>query len=240
MAEAALEHGAIVVISGSRQPKIDATIERLLKTYPDAKDRLSGYPCDLANEDTTKVEENIEALFKFATKDGKLDHIAKTSGNSLQLPKLSEFTAEKFYAMQKVRLLGSALVAKHSMEHINISSASSVTLTGGVNSYKPSPGWAIAAGTGSGVDGLTRGLAVDMKPVRVNCVAPGAILTELWDSTFATPEQLEKIKEQYSSKHLVGGLGAPEDTAEAYIYFMKDKFVDGQTIITEGGYLLGS
>lgn len=56
--------------------KIDKTIQRLTASYPDAKDRVSGHPCDLASPD---VEGNLKALFEFATKYGKLDHVVDTA-----------------------------------------------------------------------------------------------------------------------------------------------------------------
>ena len=40
---------------------------------------------------------------------------------------------------------------------------------------KPSPGTSVAGGVVAALEGLTKGLAVDLAPVRVNLVAPGAV-----------------------------------------------------------------
>lgn len=236
VAESALEHGACVIISGSRQNRIDSTIERLLQDYPDAKHRLSGYPCDLLADD---AEKNVVALLDFATKDGKLDHIAKTSGDNLGFTKLADLTRENFQQAQAVRVYGSLLIGKYLKNYMNDGSGSSYTVTGGVNYHKPSPGWAVQATAGAGIDGLARALAVDLKPIRVNCVAPGAIGTETWDQ-FRDPAVREQAQASFTSKQLIKELGKPEDTAEAYLYFMKDNFVDGQTLLTDGGLILGA
>jgi NAD(P)-dependent dehydrogenase (short-subunit alcohol dehydrogenase family) len=44
---------------------------------------------------------------------------------------------------------------------------------------KPMPGWALAAGVIGAVDSVTRGLAVDLAPIRVNMICPGYVVTEV-------------------------------------------------------------
>jgi NAD(P)-dependent dehydrogenase (short-subunit alcohol dehydrogenase family) len=80
-----------------------------------------------------------------------------------------------------------------------------------------------------------RGLAVDLKPLRVNFVAVGAVHTEMLDRAVRSQGGLLKTLE---SETTVGRLGRPEDVAEAYIYVMKDHFITGSTIGTNGGFLL--
>lgn len=93
------------------------------------------------------------------------------------------------------------------------------------------------AGWGSAKEGMARGLAVDLKPVRVNCVSPGAIDTELFDR-FGSRGSREQIVEMYKNKTLVKRIGKPEDIAEAYLYLMRDGFVTGTTLLSDGGYVL--
>ena len=92
------------------------------------------------------------------------------------------------------------------------------------------------APVGSAVRGLTHALANDMKPIRVNCVCPGAVKTELFDG-FAG-DRLQEVLDMYKAKTLTGSVGAPEDLAECYIMVMKNKFMTGQEISADGGYLL--
>jgi NAD(P)-dependent dehydrogenase (short-subunit alcohol dehydrogenase family) len=233
VAEACVEFGAIVTVASSREEKVNKTIERLTTSYPEAKDRISGHSCDLASPD---VEANLTTLFEFATKDGKLDHVVNTAGDSFGLIALKDATAEKIQKMGTVRFMGMLLMAKLCPQYMHQTSESSITSTGGVASAKPSAGWSAMAGWGAGKEGMTRGLAVDLKPIRVNCVAPGAILTELWDSF--SGGNVQAIVDMYKSKTLLDKIGMPEDTAEAYLYMMRDTFITGTTLYTEGGYLL--
>lgn len=55
----------------------------------------------------------------------------------------------------------------------------SVTLTVGSVVVKPRKSWSLAAGLMGAVDSLTRGLAVDLAPIRVNVVSPGLVKTEV-------------------------------------------------------------
>lgn len=68
---------------------------------------------------------------------------------------------------------------------------------------KPAPGWAVVTAVCCAIDGLARGLALDLAPVRVNVVHPGAVKTEWFDMFPA--EQLEGVL-QYSGINLRPGL----------------------------------
>jgi NAD(P)-dependent dehydrogenase (short-subunit alcohol dehydrogenase family) len=64
--EARFESGVTVIISGSRQPNIDASIQRIKSSYPDCGVRMSGLAYDLGG--TQILEQNL-ALPKFATSE---------------------------------------------------------------------------------------------------------------------------------------------------------------------------
>ena len=233
VAEASLENGAFVVISGSRPAKVEDKVQKLKSSYG-SEAMVSGHACDLTN--TNNLEANLIGLLDFATKDGKLDHIVFTAGDAVELVSIAEAT---FDAIQKggiVRFYAAIMLAKVMPKYMYQSPDSSLTLTGGANSTKPGPNWAIMAGWGASVEGLSRGLAVDLAPTRVNCIAPGAVLTELFDR-FAG-ERLEQVKERFKSMTKTGTMGKPEDLAESYLYCMRDKFVTGQVIHSNGGYYL--
>ena len=81
---------------------------------------------------------------------------------------------------------------------------------------------------------LTKSLACELGPeVRVNAVAPGAIL---W------PENLgEKEKEKIISRTFLKRQGAPDDIARAILYLVRDAgYVSGQVITVDGGRSLNS
>ena len=84
----------------------------------------------------------------------------------------------------------------------------------------------------AGLAGLTRALALELGPdVRVNGVAPGAILWPDGDEHFA-PSEKGRIAEQTPLKRI----GSPEDVAGAVKYLLFDApFVTGQVLAVDGG-----
>lgn len=238
VAEACLEFGAIVTVASSRQEKIDKTIKRLTTSYPDASERLSGQVVDLAGPD---VEAALTNLFDFATAAGthKLDHIVSTAGDTLAVQKIADVTVAEVQQYGQVRFIGQLMIAKLATRYIHHSSTSSVTFTGGISSTKPPPGWSALVGWNCAKEAMIRGLAVDLAPVRTNLVAPGAIDTEyLYHMAGDDAEKNKQLIAMFGSKGLLGKCGKPEDTAEAYLYLMRDTFITGQVIKTEGGYML--
>lgn len=84
--------------------------------------------------------------------------------------------------------------------------------------------------------GLTRSLAAELAPshIRVNCVAPGVIKTDMLDAL--PPEVLPQLAEETP----LGRLGTPEDIAHAVAFLADEKasFITGQVLTSDGGFLL--
>ncbi|KAL9039819.1 MAG: hypothetical protein Q9180_002303 [Flavoplaca navasiana] len=97
-------------------------------------------------------------------------------------------------------------------------------------------GNALQAAWGSAVEGATRGLSVDLAPIRVNCVAPGAIETELFDNI--PPAAKGAVLEGYRGWSLLGTLGTPDEAAESYVYLIKNSFVTGTISFVDGGRIV--
>ncbi|KAK4697673.1 hypothetical protein P7C71_g440, partial [Lecanoromycetidae sp. Uapishka_2] len=231
VAEACLEFGATVIISSSNQSRIDSSIEKLLKTYPSAKGRISGYACDLSS---VKLEGNIQHLFEQC--GGKLDHIVFTAGDKLAVTKLEDASLEYIQNAGRIRFHAPLLVAKHAVKHLNSGPASSITLTTGSVSERPHKDWAIIGSYGTGLHGMMRGLALDLAPIRVNLISPGAVMTPLWDGIPA--DQIEVMMNSMKAKSTTGEIGKPEDVAESYLYVMRDWNCSGSVIDSNGGALL--
>ena len=88
--------------------------------------------------------------------------------------------------------------------------------------------------TKGAVIAMTKALAQELGPsgIRVNCVAPGVILTDMCASV--SPETLEELKEQTP----VGRNGTPCDVAKAMLYLADAEFVTGQVLAVNGGFVL--
>lgn len=102
-----------------------------------------------------------------------------------------------------------------------------VGLGGGFNPYPPSKG---------GVVQFTRTLAIDnaRKNIRVNCLCPGYIETNMTSALTENPETMSKLTEL----HPMGRLGKPEEVARAALYLASDdaSYVTGAALTIDGGY----
>jgi NAD(P)-dependent dehydrogenase (short-subunit alcohol dehydrogenase family) len=101
-----------------------------------------------------------------------------------------------------------------------INPGGSLTLTSGMAAIKPGKGASVGGALNGGVLSLTVGLASDLaeKKIRVNCVVPGLVKTELWDKQGKTGEEQKEQFEAAAKALPVGFVATAEDVAEAYLY----------------------
>jgi len=86
------------------------------------------------------------------------------------------------------------------------------------------------------VEGLTRGLAIDFSPTRVNAVSPGAIDTPLWGQL--PPEARKAHYERIEATLPVRRMGQPEDVGQAILMLMGNPFTTGVVLQVDGGSML--
>lgn len=101
-----------------------------------------------------------------------------------------------------------------------------------IHAERPLEGYAVYSIAKAGLAGLTRALAVELAPaVRVNGVAPGAILWPEQGEHFAASE-----RERIVGRTPLERIGSPEDVAAAVKYLLFDApFVTGQVLAVDGG-----
>lgn len=88
--------------------------------------------------------------------------------------------------------------------------------------------------TKGAVIALTKALAQELGPsgIRVNCVAPGVILTDMCANV--EPD----ILDQMGGETPLGRNGTPEDVAKAMLYLADAEFVTGHVLSVNGGYII--
>jgi NAD(P)-dependent dehydrogenase (short-subunit alcohol dehydrogenase family) len=214
-----------VTISSSSSSRIEAAVGALKESYPFGK--IAGYACDLSKP---TLEKDIEALFE---KTGKLDHIVFTAGDKLASAPLQEITLEFIHCAGQIRFFAPLLVAKVGSRFLNAGPQSSIILTTGGVAEHPIADWSVVASYAAGLHGMTRNLALDLKPIRVNLVSPGAIDTELWRDL--SGDAKEKLYRGIREKALTGKIGQPEEVAEAYLWLMKDYNATGIVACSDSG-----
>jgi NAD(P)-dependent dehydrogenase (short-subunit alcohol dehydrogenase family) len=221
VAEGALADGAKVTIASTGA-------ERLAK----AAEALGG------GVETMRLDVTDEAAVRafFAGSDG-FDHIATTAGDwgGPRCGALANLDLEAARSVFAVRFWGALTLVKHGAGKLN--PGGSITLTNGMIAHRPTKGSFVATAMAGAIEHLTRGLAVELAPLRVNAVCPGLIHTGVFDSI---PEDVRPARlAEMTKAQLVPRMGAPAEVAEAYLFLMRSGYTTGQVLHVEGGVALG-
>ena len=217
-AKAAEREGAAVVIASSRRERLDRALAML-------RSGAEGELVDVADE------AQVRALFE---RIGAFDHLVFTAGESLQLEPLAAMQVERARGFVNVRFWGAFMAAKYGSPHIR--PGGSITLTNGIAGLRPRKGWTVAASICGAMEALTRALAVELAPIRVNAVCPGTVRTELWSGM--TESARETMYRDVAQRLPVGRVGEADDLAETYLYLMREGFSTGQVLVVDGGAVL--
>jgi NAD(P)-dependent dehydrogenase (short-subunit alcohol dehydrogenase family) len=217
-AKAASAEGASVIVASSKKSNVD----RALADFPSGAE---GYVLDITQE---------SAVRDFFSEIGEFDHLAVTAGESLDLGAFSEVDLEKARRFFEVRLWGAITATKYAAKRIK--STGSIILTNGIIGLRPRKGWVIAAGICGAIEAVTRALAIELAPVRVNLVCAGIVRTDLWRNM--TELDRNDLFEKAGQALPVRRIGEPEDLAETYLYLMRERFSTGAMIVVDGGSTL--
>jgi NAD(P)-dependent dehydrogenase (short-subunit alcohol dehydrogenase family) len=163
-AQLAASEGASIVVVSSRQTSVD----RALTLLPAD---TQGYALDLTSE---------EAVLDFFEHIGAFDHLVFTAGESLLVGELSTISLVQGRQFFNLRYWGAVLAAKYGSRHIK--AGGSIVLTSGAAGLRPAKGLTVVASITSAVEALTRALAIELAPIRVNVICPGVVKTALWNS----------------------------------------------------------
>lgn len=218
-AELAAKEGAAIVVASSRRENVNHAIARLPKG-------TEGYVLDLSNE---------EQVHDFFNRIDPFDHLVFTAGEMLQLGELNKTSMEQARRFFDLRFWGAFMAAKYGSSHIR--PGGSIVLSSGMAGRRPpDKGWTVVASVLGAAEALTRALAVELAPIRVNAVCPGLVRTELWRNM--SEADREAMYRESSQALLVGRVGEAQDLAQAYLYLMREGYSTGQVIVVDGGSAL--
>jgi NAD(P)-dependent dehydrogenase (short-subunit alcohol dehydrogenase family) len=157
-AQAALEAGASVVVASNSAEHVEAAVARL-------GTGATGERLDITDE------AGIEALFAH---QAPFDHVVITAAKT-KVAAVRELPLTDAYQSMNSKFWGAYRIARSA----TITKGGSLTFVSGFLSIRPQKGAAIQSAINAALEGLTRGLALELAPVRVNCVSPGLVMTEM-------------------------------------------------------------
>jgi NAD(P)-dependent dehydrogenase (short-subunit alcohol dehydrogenase family) len=208
----ARSEGARVVVAGRDKTK-------LAGAYDDPG--ISAQVVDVTDD------ASIAAL---AGRVGPVDHVVSTASARAR-GKLADLQRENLRISFDTKVIGPTMLAKYFAPQIN--PGGSFVLFSGVHAFRLNVGYLGVGITNGAVDFLTRWLAVELAPIRVNAISPGVIDTGAWDAMG------EDGKRDYF-KHIAannpaGRIGTPDDIASAVLFAMTNTFMTGMTLRVDGG-----
>lgn len=213
---------------------VGRTEAKMMQACTQLGDLCSYLVCDLSDLDA------IPELVKIVKEDfGSIDILVNNAGIHLKKP-MTEVTDQEFENVIKVNLtavftlsreVGKVMLQQGSGSILNISSMAAQYGIPQVIAYT-------AAKTG--IEGMTRAMAVELSPggVRVNCLAPGFIETEMSAKALNNdPERKQKVL----GRTPIGKLGKPGDVGEAAFYLCSDNaaYLTGVVLPVDGGNSIG-
>jgi NAD(P)-dependent dehydrogenase (short-subunit alcohol dehydrogenase family) len=208
----ARSEGARVVVAGRDRAK-------LASSYDDGG--ISAETVDITDD------ESIAAL---ADRVGPVDHVVSTASARAR-GKLPDLQREQLLQSFDTKVIGPTMLAKHFAAQIN--PGGSFVLFSGVHAFKHNVGYLGVGITNGAVDFLTRWLAVELAPIRVNAISPGVIDTGAWDAMGEDGKQ--EYFEQIAAHNPTGRIGTPDDVAAAVLFAMTNTFMTGMTLKVDGG-----
>jgi NAD(P)-dependent dehydrogenase (short-subunit alcohol dehydrogenase family) len=170
------------------------------------------------------------SIAALAERVGAVDHVVSTASARAR-GNLADLERRNLQLSFDTKVIGPTMLAKYFAPQIN--PGGSFVLFSGVHAFKLNVGYLGVGITNGAVDFLTRWLAVELAPIRVNAVSPGVIDTGAWDALG------DDGKRDYF-KHIAAGnpagrIGTPEDVAGAVLFAMTNTFMTGMTLKVDGG-----
>jgi 3-oxoacyl-[acyl-carrier protein] reductase len=213
--------------------KNQAKAEEVVQIARESKVRAIATQCDVSSRN------DVEAMFKTTVAEfGKVDILVNNAGIDYGA-QLMETTDELWDRTLNVNLKGVFLctqiaarymIPKRYGKIVNISSNSGFGIA--------VPSEAAYAASKAGVIQLTKTAAFELGEygINVNCVAPGAVNTEMLRGDMAEKEYAQFLEARKTITSL-GRIGEPDDIANVVLFFASDesRFVTGKTLLVDGG-----
>lgn len=170
---------------------------------------------------------------------GRIDILVNNAGINMKKPFL-DVSDDDFAGIIQTNLNAVFAISRETIRHmVNAQSGAVVNISSMAAQYGIPKVIAYSAAK-TGIEGMTRAMATELSPlgVRINCVAPGFIKTEMSAKALdADPERKNKVL----SRTPMGKMGEPEDVAEAVYFFCStaSKYVTGVVMPVDGGNSIG-
>jgi NAD(P)-dependent dehydrogenase (short-subunit alcohol dehydrogenase family) len=218
--------GAKVVVSDVSQEDC----EKVVKEIEALGSSGLAVKCDVSQKSA------VEALVKAAVeKFGRLDVLVNNAG-IISFEPFLEMKEETWDKIIDVNLKSMYLCSQAAAKEMVKQGGGKIVNVASIEAFQAYPMTSAYAASKAGVVGLTKAMALELAPskINVNAIAPGAIDTPMAAGLNASKE----VMEQTISKIPWGRIGKPEDVANAALFLASEEadYVTGATLVVDGGW----
>lgn len=217
------ENGANVVITSSNRQQLENAANQLTNTIP-------------ISADITKEEEVKMVVEETVKKFGKLDILVNNAGIFPKIKQLHEISELEWSKVLDVNLNGPFRFAKFSIPYLQKTSGTIVNVSSdaGLKAYEGFNADAYSASKAALVV-LTKCWALEYAKdkIRVNCICPGVVDTEMTKPFLKT----EKDREFMDNDHPIGRIGQPDEIAKSVLFLTSEdsSWTTGAILAVDGG-----
>jgi NAD(P)-dependent dehydrogenase (short-subunit alcohol dehydrogenase family) len=200
-------------------------------------DRLQAVGLELKASIATVDAADFDGLRKFFDDlSGPIDHVMVTGPGPYYAP-LAEFDMDEARRSIDIHLLLFVQIARSAVDRVR--AGGTLLFMGATAGRRPSPGNSLTAALAAAQPALTKNLALELAPVRVNLIAAGFVDTPL--SAAILGDRLEARREQLRLTLPIRRVIGPKDVAALAVHLMTNTAVTGATFDIDGGQqLLGA
>ncbi|MDD2798958.1 MAG: SDR family NAD(P)-dependent oxidoreductase [Bacteroidales bacterium] len=215
--------GANVIVCGRNEQRLNETLDSLEGTNHTS--RIVDFS---TNKEIIPLVESLP----------NLDGVVHCAGFTHTLP--FQFVNEvDLTAIMQVNFVAATMLSQSLVKSKKIGKSSSVVFVSSISGVNVTVlGNAMYSASKGAINGIAKSMALDLAPkgIRVNCVTPGMVNTNILHDELVTKEQLAEDMNKYPLKRY----GEPQEVAHGIIYLLSDasKWVTGSNLLIDGGYTL--
>ncbi|WP_129775376.1 SDR family NAD(P)-dependent oxidoreductase [Peristeroidobacter soli] len=220
--------GARVTICGRRRGKLEAVANSI------------GPACHFVEGDITNANDRAGILGAAIAHGDGLHALINNAGNMYRGP-LVELEERQLLDVFNSNVVSAMMLSGLAVPHL-ARTRGAIVFIGSVHTRRAYPGASPYAATKGAVEVLTRVLAAELgsQKIRVNCVVPGAVFTEINQRAGLLDDAAARKRlDAMASSHVLGRIGTEEEIAEAIAYLSCAEWTTGAVLEVDGGLGLG-
>jgi NAD(P)-dependent dehydrogenase (short-subunit alcohol dehydrogenase family) len=234
----------LFVAEGARVIAADIQDDKGARIEEDHKGRARSVRCDVMQEaDIKAAVESAQAHF------GRLDILFNNAGTGGIRETTDDVSAEGFDSVMHLHVRAALFGMKYAVPLMRAAGGGSIISTASVAGLRTGYGPMLYSTAKAAIIHMTHACAAQLGPenIRVNCICPGLIATNIFGRSFGVPSQIaesriDAIAESASGAQPIPRGGRARDIAEAALYLASDgaSFVNGHALVVDGGLTLGA